>query len=79
MNLSDFNILASRFGQVLAGPEGGRLVAMGPPETIRVPSPMIAGVVEGVLWLMIIAFQLHQGPPMEVTFKDIVFKDLGKK
>lgn len=27
----------------------------------------------------IIAFQLHQGPPMEVTFKDIEFKDLGKK
>jgi hypothetical protein len=27
----------------------------------------------------IIAWQLHQGPPMEVTFKDIHFKDLSKK
>lgn len=26
----------------------------------------------------IIAFQLHAGPPMEVTFKDIVFTDLSK-
>jgi hypothetical protein len=27
----------------------------------------------------IIAFQLHGGPPMEVIFKDIVFKDLSAK
>jgi Domain of Unknown Function (DUF1080) len=27
----------------------------------------------------IIAFQLHAGPPMEVTFKDIEFKDLSAK
>jgi hypothetical protein len=27
----------------------------------------------------IIALQLHGGPPMEVTFKDIKFKDLSKK
>jgi hypothetical protein len=27
----------------------------------------------------IIAFQLHGGPAMEVTFKDIVFKELGNK
>jgi len=27
----------------------------------------------------IIAWQLHAGPPMEVTFKDIQFKDLSKK
>ena len=27
----------------------------------------------------IIAFQLHAGPPMEVTFKDIQFKELNKK
>jgi hypothetical protein len=27
----------------------------------------------------IIAWQLHQGGPMEVTFKDIKFRDLGKK
>ena len=27
----------------------------------------------------IIAFQLHGGPAMEVTFKDIKFKDLSKK
>jgi hypothetical protein len=27
----------------------------------------------------IIAWQLHQGPSMEVTFKDIQFKDLSKK
>ena len=26
----------------------------------------------------IIAFQIHSGPKMEVTFKDIAFKDLGK-
>jgi hypothetical protein len=27
----------------------------------------------------IIAFQIHSGPQMEVTFKDVVFKDLSKK
>jgi len=27
----------------------------------------------------IIAWQLHSGPPMEVTFRNIVFKDLSKK
>src|SRR5262249_44494795 len=27
----------------------------------------------------IIAFQLHSGPPMEVTFRNIRFKDLSKK
>ncbi len=27
----------------------------------------------------IIAWQIHAGPQMEVTFKDIVFKDLGRK
>ena len=27
----------------------------------------------------IIAFQIHAGPKMEVTFKDISFKDLGRK
>ncbi len=27
----------------------------------------------------VIAFQAHQGPPMRVEFRDIVFTDLGKK
>ncbi len=40
---------------------------------------MVDGTFEKLPPYGIIAFQLHAGPPMEVTFKDIQFKDLSKK